>query len=261
MTSNINNTHNTTEESTRDMTKQNITLDDILDMLADKVVERMGGGVTEDKPATAKAKSKAKAEPEPDEDEGDDEATGEFDAKARTAELSKMRITSLRKIAIGLEFEEDEVKDAAKDELIENIVEAEAEDAGNEDEPVNEDDDDAADEAEEAEEEGDEDEPDYESMSLTDVKKEAKAAGYTTADLKGLDKDAIIDLLMEEGDEESEEDEDEAEGDEEWYTEEELDDMSLAELKAICKNNDIKVPRGATQDSLTALILEAGEEE
>lgn len=65
----------------------------------------------------------------------------------------------------------------------------------------------------------------------------------------------------EEEDEEEESDEDEEEDDEEDYTREELEEMELPELKKILKENGVKVPRGADQDTLIDLILEEDEEE
>lgn len=73
------------------------------------------------------------------------------------------------------------------------------------------------------------------------------------------------------GDEEDEEEEDEDvddedvedddEEDEEGYSREELEEMDLPDLKKILKENGIRVPRGADQDTLIDLILDEDEDE
>jgi len=268
---NINNKRktNTSLKENNSMSKTDITIavpldEDTIALIAQAVADILGDGA-EAKPskstkaalakkAAASKPTRKKAEPEPEEDEDDEEEEEEFDQEARQAELAKMRITALRKMAIELGFPEDEVAEADKDTLAESIAEAEAEDAG-----VAGDDEDADDEEDEDEEEGeDEDEEqDYESMTIAELRAAAKEAGYGTGDLKGLKKNDIIDLLnSDEEDEEEEEDEEDEDGDdEEWYTEEDLEDLSLAELKAICKDYEIKVPRGAKQADLVDAIV------
>ena len=56
-------------------------------------------------------------------------------------------------------------------------------------------------------------------------------------------------------DEDADEDEDDEDGDDDFYSREELEDMSLAELKALCKDNDITVPRAAKAPALIDLLL------
>lgn len=271
MTTRKTNTNNNKRKSTTSlkendsMSKNEITIalsDETIAAIAAQVAEVLGvEAEVEAKPAAKGKATKEKAKPtrgkkvveeEPDEDEEEDEEEGdeEFDQEARQAELAKMRITALRKMAIELGFPEDEVAEADKDTLAESIAEAEAEDAGGED---------AEDEEADEEEEDDEGDEDYESMTIAELRAAAKEAGYSAADIKGLKKDEIIDLLNsdEEGEEEEEDEEDEDEDgdDEEWYTEEDLEDSSLAELKAICKDYSIKVPRGAKQADLIDLIV------
>lgn len=233
------------------------TNDDLLDQFATLVAEKVAGllgstGPAEAAPAkAAKGKGKAKAEPEPDDDEdeeGEDEDENEFDRDALTAELKKKRLPSLKKMALEAGFDEEEVEEADKDTLVESLVDAAAEDAGVEDDE---------DEEDEDEDEGEDDEltrEDYEAMKLPALKNAAKEAGLKASDIKGLDKDGIIDLIL--GEDEDEDEEDDEGDDDEWYTRDELDEMSDAELKALCKDNDITVPRGAKHKKLVDLLAE-----
>ena len=145
------------------------------------------------------------------------------------------------------------------------------EDEDDEDVEEDEDDDDSDDEDDEDDEEGEYDRDELSEMSLKDLRKLAKEDGHDT---KGLDQDAIIDLLMGEGDDEEDED-DEDEADEEDEDTEELDEdalnaMSVKELTALAKELEIKVPakemKAAKNDKakkkiLVNTILDSGEEE
>jgi hypothetical protein len=236
-----------------------LDLDAILDVLADKVAARLNGQKgsvpkdEDDAPAPKRGRGKAKAE-EP-EDEDDEEGADD----ERLAELMKKRITTLRKEALALGFDDDEVAEADKETLVESIMEAEKEEGGSDDEDEEPEDDDADEDEADEDEEGDYDRDELEELTLPALKKMAKEAGFSTADLKGLDKDAIIDALM--GEDEEADDDEEDEDEEGWYEEDELAEMSLADLKKICKDNEIPVKRGAKQDDLIEAILEAGEEE
>lgn len=221
-------------------------------------------------------KSSAKPSAKVDKEEVVEEATD------REAELMKTNIRTLRKMAIELGFDEDEVADADKETLVESIIEeggdtttdADADtDEDDETEDVEdvedaedaEDDDDAEEDAEEDEEEEDEDDEeeddeeaegytreDLEGLTLAALKKIAKEEfGETTASLKGLDTDDIIDLILGEGDEEEEEDEDEEEG----LTEEDLEAMSLAEVKAVAKDNGVAVKSGMKKADIIEAIF------
>lgn len=62
-------------------------------------------------------------------------------------------------------------------------------------------------------------------------------------------------------DEEEDEDEDGEDEDDEGYSREELEDMTLADLRKLAKEEGIKVPRGADQDALVELILGEDDED
>lgn len=242
-------------------------------------------------------KSSAKPSAKVDKEEVVEEATD------REAELMKTNIRTLRKMAIELGFDEDEVADADKETLVESIIEEggdtttdadadtdeddetedvedveDAEDAEDDDDADTDEDDeadvedaeDAEDDAEEDEEEEDEDDEeeddeeeddeeaegytreDLEGLTLAALKKIAKEEfEETTASLKGLDTDDIIDLILGEGDEEEEEDEDEEEG----LTEEDLEAMSLAEVKAVAKDNGVAVKAGMKKADIIEAIF------
>lgn len=188
-----------------------------------------------------KAASKAKAK-EPEEDEHDE----------RWDELAAMGVKALRAIAIKRGFDEEETNaEKNKMVLVENIWN---------DEKANPDDEDADDDSEDDEAEEDDSEVKYTRKdlegikSLAELRKLAKEAGFEASDLRGKDADAIIELMLG-----ADEDEGDEEGDE--YTEAELLDMSLADLKGLCKEAGIKVPRGSDVESLVALLMEAGEED
>jgi hypothetical protein len=129
---------------------------------------------------------------------------------------------------------------------------------------------------EEDDEEGDEDEEEgytqeeLEDLDLKQLRAIAKEGGATSADVKGLDQDALIELILGESDED-EEDEDE-EGDEEDETEEldedALNAMSLTELKSLAKELEVKVkvPASAKTDKakkkvFVETILNSGDDE
>ena len=118
------------------------------------------------------------------------------------------------------------------------------------------------DEAEEAEAEAEDEGPtreDYESATLTAVRAAAKAMGYGPAG-RTLDKDGILDLMFpEEGDEEEAEAEDEEE--QEGYSREELEEMSLTEVRQLAKAYGITVPRGTKQAAIVESIMNYGAEE
>lgn len=262
----------------------NITLDELLDTLADKVAERLGSIASNGTaPDAAPAKKKAaKAEPEPEDDEDDDTESDEGTSQEdRRAELTAMRITSLRKIAKDLGFPADDVAAADKETLVESIVDDEfgdgddaddddADDDG--DDADDTDDDESEDEDEEEDDEPDDDEEDddeddegdgdddytredLEGMSLKELKALGKEAGYTAADFKGLDQDAIVDMMLGEDPDVDDEDEDD---DEDGYSEEELLAMNLRELKSLAKEWDVKIPTkdAKSKKAIVALLLD-----
>lgn len=83
--------------------------------------------------------------------------------------------------------------------------------------------------------------------SLKELKMIAHSQGATVADTKGLDVDALIDLI------EGEADEDE-DGAEDEVSEEDLKAMSLAELKQMAKSMKIKVAPGTRKEALVEMI-------
>lgn len=138
------------------------------------------------------------------------------------------------------------------------------------DEPEPEpDEDEDTDEDEDEEDGGDEEGGDtysrdeLEAMGLRELKALAKESGWTVAELKGQDKDSLVEWFLgdesEEDDEDAEEDEDE-DGDE--LTEDDLNEMSLAELKSLAKEEGITFRASITQEALVKKIMDAiGEDE
>lgn len=186
----------------------------------------------------------------------------------REAELQGKTVKALRKICLDLDFEDEDVADAEKADLIDAILQEEfpddAEAEAEDDEDEVEDEDEEEDEEDEDSEEGEEayTREELEGMNLRELKALAKEAGYAAADLKGLDQDAVVDLLLEESEEdedeeeEEEDEEDESDEDEDAYTEEDLQGMSATELRALAKEWEIKIPRGTGKDGIIALLLE-----
>ena len=85
--------------------------------------------------------------------------------------------------------------------------------------------------------------------------------GYDGDDLAGLDRDTLVDLILnpDEEDEEDEADTDE-EADEE-LTEDDLKSMSVAELKALAKMIGVRVKPGVSKRQLVALLLGGGDDD
>jgi hypothetical protein len=163
---------------------------------------------------------KAESEPKAKEKKGKKSDPDFENAKQFTKYLKALDIKDLRKLALAADFDEADVKGAKKGELIEALVEDKFE--GEADEP----------EAEETEDGLSRDE--LEGLNLRELKAIAKEKGSTTADLKGLDQESVIDLILGEDGGEGEE------GEEDYYTVEELKKMSVTELRAIAKEYDIK---------------------
>lgn len=118
-------------------------------------------------------------------------------------------------------------------------------------------------EEEEAEEEEGFDAAELQKKTLRALKKMAVEVGYDMDDLDGYDKDDVIALLMEENGEEAEEeeedeeeeDEEESEDDEDTITEDDLRLMSLAELKALAKEEGFTVKAGSNKDAIIDMLL------
>jgi len=138
------------------------------------------------------------------------------------------------------------------------------------DEEDDDDDDVVEDEADDVDDDADvEDDSEYtradlEDMSRADLRKIALDADYTTADLRGLDSDALVDLLLGEADEDDEADDtdnDEDDDDVVELDEDTLAEMSLAELKTLAKEVGVKVARGVDKEHLIELILAEEDED
>lgn len=128
----------------------------------------------------------------------------------------------------------------------------EEEDEEDEDDEDEDDSDDEDDEDEDDEEEDeDEEEEDYESMTLKELKALAKERGISVG--KKDKKDDII-AKLEEEDEEDDEDEEEEDDTPDY------EEMSLKELKALCKERGIKVSKKDDKDSLIEKLEEDDEE-
>jgi len=113
---------------------------------------------------------------------------------------------------------------------------------------------------------------DYMEMSLAELKALAKDdVGFTVAELRGKDKDAIVDMLLEVTEEElsggADDDDSDADdsddSDDEELTEDDLRSMSLAEVKNVARELGVRVKAGTSKDDIVDLILDAaaGDEE
>jgi Rho termination factor, N-terminal domain len=193
------------------------------------------------------------------------------------ASLSKKTVAQLRKIAIQEGYDDEDVADADKDDLIDALASDDASDEDAEDDedgdveaedldtPDIEADEDAEDEGEDDEEEAGEDDEytrdELEEMSMKELKDIAKEMGYTAADVRGKDVDALVDLLLGEDDSgedsEDEADEDaEGEDDEDALTEDDLAEMSLEELKELAEEYEIELKPRMRKASIIDAILE-----
>ena len=186
-----------------------------------------------------------------DEDGADDEGTGYTEAN-----LKKMTVAALRKLAIEEGFDKDDVKESSKNDLIDALLEdADVEDEEGEDESEEE-----ADDAEDAEDDSEE-RAELMALSLAKLRKTARE-DYSAdpTELKGLDKEGIVDLILSaESEDDAEADEEEA--DEDGYTEDELSEMELSEIKEVLTEWGIDFPKGRVRKTtLIKLVLEAQEE-
>lgn len=92
-----------------------------------------------------------------------------------------------------------ETFEGKKKSRIVEFINEDSDDEEDEDEDDDDDDEDDDEDEEDDEDEDDEDEPDYESMSLKELKAEAKERGLKVK--KGMDKDDIIEMLEEDDEE------------------------------------------------------------
>ena len=204
--------------------------------------------------------AKAVAESDDDDDDADDDAGS--GPKYTEAQLKKKTIKALRKLAEDEGFDPDELADADKDEIIEALLEDEGDDDADEEDA----DDDDADDEEDEEDADDDDDAEREELSkltLAQLRKTARDEyGATAPELKGLDKDGIIDLILSADEEDDADvDVDEDQDDEQAYTEDELNDMDVDELREIAEEWGLEVSAKARTKTLVKAILEAQDEE
>lgn len=88
-------------------------------------------------------------------------------------------------------------------------------------------------------------------ISASDIKKAKKAEALINLIIDSADEDDILEALSEDSDEEDEDDDDESPD----YSE-----MSLAELKAECKDRGLKIKKGMDKDDLIEMLEEDDEE-
>lgn len=205
------------------------------------------------KTAAKAPRKKTTAKPAPvdedDEDDEDDDTDDEDDTVLTRESLAGKGLRELKRIGMDAGHTAADMKGLTVDSLIDLL-------AGEEDEDVDDEDVDDEDlEDEDLEEDEGWTREALEGMGLREVKKHAREAGYSTADLKGLDVDAVVDLLVGEEDE----DEDDVDDDEEELTEDDLREMSLAELKKLAKENKVRIKPGTSKDDIIDLILDAAD--
>ncbi len=194
---------------------------------------------------------------------------------AERTRLEAMGIRALKAEAKERNFDPADLKGISKENLVETLLndinEASEDDADEEDEEEDEDGDSSTEEGDDEEGDG-YSESELNDMSLAEVNTVCEEAGWTRADLKGKDKDALIaeygEYIGFAGDEEEgdsdDSDEDEESEDEEAdaLDEDALNAMTLAEVKQIAKDYGVKVTKGASQKDIVAAILDqAGEDE
>lgn len=140
------------------------------------------------KPAAPARRSRAKSAPEPEEDEDDEEESDDAREK-RNEELSALSLADLKKAAKAAGFKLADYRGKEDSEIIDLILDKEfpEDDEGEGDEGID---------LDALEEE-------LEEMSLADLKKKAKEFRATTAEIKGLDEEELIDLILEKAEEQN----------------------------------------------------------
>lgn len=188
-------------------------------------------------PARAK---KAAASSAVESDDDDDDA----DDDSRRAEYNAMSIAALRKAVIKAGYEPDDVATAKKVDLVNTLMSE-----GAEEEPA---DDDADDEEEETLTRAD-----LEGLGLRELQRVAREKyGYARKDYAGMDTDTLITFLLGSEDEgEGDDDEPDEDDDEDGYTEEDLMEMSPAELRAIAKENGVKLKVGLSKAAMVKALI------
>ena len=231
-------TYDVTPESPSKMNVSRFDLIDLWDMLGKQLEMAEAEGDDEDDeeeeiPA-AKRGTPGRRKPAPVADDDDEDDDDDDDEDEDEKPVGKSRG---RKTPVAVEDDEDE-DDEDEDE------EDEAEDDDEDDRYTRE---------------------DLLAMTLTELKRLGKDVGFTVAELKGMDKDAIADAILElyEAPEDDDEDADEDdEDDDDVITEDGLREMSLAELKALAKELGVRIKAGTPKDDIIELVLDAaGEDE
>jgi hypothetical protein len=205
------------------------------------------------------------AEPEEDVEDVEDADEEEVEVPDRET-VAGMGIKDLRELAKSLGIEETKKADIL--EALEEFYEDEEEDEDDEVEDVEDEEDEDEDEADEEEdEEGEYDRDELAELDLKELRALAKQEGHSASEYRGMDQDALIDLILGEEAEEEEEDEEDDE-DEEVLDEDALNEMSEKELLALAKELGLTVPKKVRElkgkkkhNALVTLILDSGEEE
>ena len=166
-----------------------------------------------------------------------------------------LEVDDLLDLECQVEVAHEKYEGKTKSRIVEYIGEDSDDEEDEEDSDDEEDDeeDSGDEEDEEDDEEGDDEEDeDFESMTLKELKALAKERGIKVG--KKMDKDAIIEALEDsDEDEEDEEDEEDDEG-------EDYSAMSLKDLKALARENGIKVKKGMGKDEIIEALEEDDEE-
>lgn len=197
------------------------------------------------------------------------------DASDRSEELLGRDVRTLRKLLAAADPESD-TKGQSKSQVVALIVALEKltghsveelAEGEKESEPEPEDIEDDED-LEDAEDDTDDDDEDgytveeLKSFKLPQLKAIAKENGVPVEDLKGLDSDEVIQLLLgEETEDDDDQDVEDDDDDEEEIevSDEDIREMSIPELKSLIKviGLDIQVKRGVSQEDLAEEIIEA----
>jgi hypothetical protein len=175
-----------------------------------------------------------------------------------------MTVRALQNALIATdEFEEADIKgETDKDTLITNLLDYEF---GEDD--ADEDAEDADEESDEEDEDAEYDEDQLMKLNLAELRKLWTGEfGGDASEVKGKDKDTIVAMILEaqEGEEdeyesdEDDEDEDAEEGDDEFWTEEELKKLPIAEIRGIADEAGISytAAQGKSKVKLIELITE-----
>lgn len=231
------------------MAKKTYTTDDaIADVVAsfEKFMQTLAG-------KGGKVSSSQIEDDEPEDDEDEEEA--ELDALDRE-ETEGLSIKELRSLAKDYLGEDAPTKKADILEALEEFYE------DDEDEEVEEDEDE-----DDEDEDGEFDRDDLEEKSLKELRAIAKDEGHSSSEYRGMDQDALIDLILGEEDEGEEEDDEDEDEEVEELDEDALKAMSHKELITLAADLEIKVPKALTkstkpnQKKLVELILDSGDDE